>query len=200
MAASKYADTEAILALAGAGQRRFGENRVQDAVAKIAAAAAGPVLEWHLIGHLQSNKAHAAAGTFAMVESVDSLSIAGALARRALEAGRRLPVLLQVNVDEDPAKRGFYTGQAEAVYARITGLEGLRVEGLMTIGFPAASPAEARPSFAALRDVRDRLDRQGVAPPLIHLSMGMSSDYEVAIEEGATIVRVGKALFSHESR
>ena len=105
-----------------------------------------------------------------------------------------------MNVDEDPAKQGFYTGHVEALYARISAQEGLRVEGLMTIGFPAASAAEARPSFAALRDVRDRLDRQGVAAPLTHLSMGMSSDYEAAIEEGATIVRVGKALFSHDSR
>jgi len=111
-----------------------------------------------------------------------------------------LPVLLQVNVDGDPAKRGFYTGQVEAAYGQIAGLDGLSVEGLMTIGFRVSSPADARPSFAALRDLRDRLDRQGVAPPLTHLSMGMSFDYEVAIAEGATIVRVGKALFSYESR
>jgi uncharacterized pyridoxal phosphate-containing UPF0001 family protein len=135
-----------------------------------------------------------------MVETVDSLSIAETLARRAHEQGRTLPVLLQVNVDADPAKQGFYTGQVEAVYPRISALEGLRVEGLMTIGFQAPSAPEARPSFAALRGLRDRLDATGVAPPLRHLSMGMSADYEVAIEEGATIVRVGKALYSHDSR
>jgi pyridoxal phosphate enzyme (YggS family) len=206
VAASKYADAEGIRDLAVAGQVRFGENRVQEAQAKIAALArfaglgASPSLEWHLIGHLQSNKARAAVGTFAMVESVDSLSIAEALARRAQEAGLTLSVLLQANVDADPAKKGFYTGQIEALYPRFTGLEGLRVEGLMTIGWLAPTAAAARPSFAALRRLRDRLDQLGVAPPLRHLSMGMSSDYEVAIEEGATIVRVGKALFSHESR
>jgi pyridoxal phosphate enzyme (YggS family) len=206
VAASKYADAQGIQALAKAGQLRFGENRVQEAQAKIAALAGlaggegGPPLEWHLIGHLQSNKARAAAETFVMVESVDSLSIAETLDRRAREADRTLPVLLQANVDADPAKKGFYTGQIENRYARISALEGLRVEGLMTIGLQAPSAAGARPSFAALRGLRDRLDALGVAPPLRHLSMGMSADYEVAIEEGATIVRVGKALFSFESR
>jgi pyridoxal phosphate enzyme (YggS family) len=200
VAASKYANSEGIAELARAGQRWFGENRVQDAAVKIAALATGPALEWHLIGHLQSNKARAATDTFAMVESVDSLSIAAALARRARATGKILPLLLQVNVDADPAKRGFYTGQIEAAYGQVAALEGIRVEGLMTIGFQAPSAAAARPSFAALRQLRDRLDRQGVAPPLTHLSMGMSSDFEVAIEEGATIVRVGKALFSYESR
>jgi PLP dependent protein len=200
VAASKYADSEGVLALAEAGQRRFGENRVQEAVAKIGAVHTGRPLEWHMIGHLQSNKARAAAATFAMVETVDSLSIAGALAGHAREAGLTLPVLLQVNVDADPAKRGFYTEQVEAVYGHVSALEGLRVDGLMTIGLMTRSAAEARPSFATLRDLKDALDRQGVAPPLRHLSMGMSADYEVAIEEGATIVRVGKALFSYESR
>jgi pyridoxal phosphate enzyme (YggS family) len=200
VAASKYADSEGIAALAAAGQRRFGENRVQDALAKIASMTADPPLEWHMIGHLQSNKARAAAQTFAMVQTVDSLAIAEALARHTREAGQPLPVLLQVNVDGDPAKRGFYTGQMGGLYSQICGLQHLKVEGLMTIGFPTSSSAEARPSFAALRDLRDRLDLMEVAPPLRHLSMGMSADYEVAIEEGATIVRVGKALFSHESR
>jgi PLP dependent protein len=200
VAASKYADSEGIAALAAAGQRRFGENRVQDALAKIGAVDGGRPMEWHMIGHLQSNKARAAATTFAMVESVDSLATAEALAGHAREAGRTLPVLLQVNVDADPAKRGFYTAQVEAVYGHVSILEGLRVDGLMTIGLMTRSAAEARPSFATLRGLKDALDRQGVAPPLRHLSMGMSADYEVAIEEGATIVRVGKALFSYESR
>jgi pyridoxal phosphate enzyme (YggS family) len=198
VAASKYADSAGIGALVVEGQLRFGENRVQDALSK--QAAVGRPLEWHMIGHLQSNKARAAADAFAMVESVDSVSIAEALDRRARETGRTLPVLLQVNVDADPAKRGFYTGEIEADYGRISGLLGLKVEGLMTIGFVAPTAEEARLSFAALRGLKDRLDGQGVAPSLTHLSMGMSSDFEVAIEEGATIVRVGKALFSPESR
>ena len=204
LAVSKYADVAAVRALAAAGQRLFGENRVQDATAKINALAGDPPpgepLEWHLVGHLQTNKARAAIGAFAVVQSLDSLHVAQELSRRALEAGRALSVLIQVNVDDDPAKEGFYTGQAASVYAALTALPGLRVEGLMTIGKLVANPSAARPTFAALRGLRERLDRLGVAQPLRHLSMGMSSDYEVAIEEGATIVRVGNALFGGQSR
>ena len=142
VAASKYADAAGVKALAEAGQRVFGENRVQDALAKIQALAgeAEPAeLEWHLIGHLQSNKAKQAADGFAMVESVDSLPLAQTLSARAQAAGRVLPVLLQVNVDEDPAKHGFYTDHLVGVYASIAALDGISVEGLMTIG---ASPGK----------------------------------------------------------
>jgi PLP dependent protein len=204
LAVSKYADADAVRDLSAAGQRLFGENRVQEATAKIASlareASRGVPLQWHLIGHLQTNKARAAVDAFAAVQSVDSLHVAEELSRRALEAGRVLPVLAQVNVDNDPAKQGFYTGQVDGVYAAITALAGLRVEGLMTIGTLAATPTAARPTFAALRELRDRLDRLEVAEPLLHLSMGMSFDYEVAIAEGATIVRVGSALFGRQSR
>ena len=172
---------------------------MQKALPKIEALASRG-LEWHLVGHVQSNKARLAAETFAMVESVDSLALAETLSRRAQEASKVLPVLLQVNVDGDPAKHGFYTGQIGADYAAVSGLPGLQVEGLMTIGALAGSPEAARPTFAALRDLRDRLDALGVAPPLRHLSMGMSADYGVAILEGATIVRVGSALFEHDLR
>ena len=204
LAVSKYAAAAAVRDLVAAGQRLFGENRVQEATAKIALLASeawqGAPLQWHLIGHLQTNKARAAVDAFAAVQSVDSLHLAEELSRRALEAGRVLPVLVQVNVDNDPAKQGFYTGQVDGVYAAIIALTGLRVEGLMTIGTLAATPSAARPTFAALRELRDRLDRLGVAEPLRHLSMGMSFDYEVAIAEGATIVRVGSALFGGQSR
>jgi PLP dependent protein len=204
LAVSKYATAAAVRDLAAAGQRLFGENRVQEATAKIASLASeawqGASLQWHLVGHLQTNKARAAVHAFAAVQSVDSLHLAEELSQRALEAGRVLPVLVQVNVDNDPAKQGFYTGQVNGVYAAIAALAGLRVEGLMTIGTPAATPSAARPTFAALRELRDRLDRLGVAEPLRHLSMGMSFDYEVAIAEGATIVRVGSALFGIQSR
>jgi PLP dependent protein len=204
LAVSKYAAAAAVRDLVAAGQRLFGENRVQEATAKIALLASEAwrvaPLQWHLIGHLQTNKARAAVDAFAAVQSVDSLHLAEELSRRALEAGRVLPVLVQVNVDNDPAKQGFYTGQVDGVYAAIIALAGLRVEGLMTIGTLAATPSAARPTFAALRELRDRLDRLGVAEPLRHLSMGMSFDYEVAITEGATIVRVGSALFGGQSR
>ena len=199
LAVSKYADVSAIRALAAAGQRLFGENRVQDAIAKMQAMTADPGpavrLQWHLVGHLQANKVRAAVDAFAAIESLDSLHLAEALSRRAVESARIVPVLLQVNVDDDPAKHGFYTGQVDGVYASIAALPGLRVEGLMTIGVQVATASAARPTFAALRELRDRLDHLGVAEPLRHLSMGMSFDYEVAVEEGATIVRVGQALF-----
>ena len=202
IAASKYADAEGIRSLANAGQRAFAENRVGDARAKIATLAAPvpPRLEWHLIGHLQSNKARVAAETFAMVQSVDGLRLAETLSRKAQEAGNVLPVLLQVNVDDDPHKYGFHTSQVIAEYAAVRTLPGVRVDGLMTIGAMAGSPEAARPTFAALRALRERLDALGVAPPLQHLSMGMSADYEVAIAEGATIVRVGRALFEVDLR
>jgi pyridoxal phosphate enzyme (YggS family) len=214
LAVTKYAEVAAIRDLAAAGQRLFGENRVQAAIAKIGALAGDPQLlhpplsdpplsqplEWHLIGHLQTNKARAAVDAFAAVQSVDSLHLAEELSRRALEAGRVLRVLLQVNVDNDPAKQGFYTGQMTGVYSAVTALPGLQVEGLMTIGALVATPSATRPTFAALRRLRDGLDRLGVAGPMLHLSMGMSSDYQVAIEEGATIVRVGRALFGGQLR
>jgi len=199
VAVSKDTDVAGVAGLADAGQRLFGENRMQKALPKIEALASRG-LEWHLVGHVQSNKARLAAETFAMVESVDSLALAETLSRRAQEASKVLPVLLQVNVDGDPAKHGFYTGQIGADYAAVSGLPGVQVEGLMTIGALAGSPEAARPTFAALRDLRDRLDALGVAPPLRHLSMGMSADYGVAILEGATIVRVGSALFEHDLR
>jgi pyridoxal phosphate enzyme (YggS family) len=197
VAVSKYADISGVVALADAGQRLFGENRVQQALLKIEALASQG-LKWHMVGHVQSNKARLAAQTFAMVESVDSLALAEALARTALEGGNQLPALLQVNVDGDPRKHGFYTGQVGALYAAISGLGGLQVQGLMTIGALSGGLEGARPTFAALRHLRDHLDAMGVAPPLRHLSMGMSADYEVAISEGATIVRVGRALFEPE--
>jgi pyridoxal phosphate enzyme (YggS family) len=156
-----------------------------------------------MVGHLQSNKARIAAGTLAMVESVDSRALAETLSRRAREAARVLPVLLQVNVDDDPAKHGFSTAEVEAEYAALTALPGLRVEGLMTIGAmaarpEAARPEAARPTFAALRSLKHRLDALGVAGTLTHLSMGMSADFEAAVLEGATIVRVGSALFDRD--
>ncbi len=199
MAAGKYTDIEGIRALALAGQTTFGENRVQDAIAKSRSARlAGLDLKWHLIGHLQGNKARAAAATFDMVQSVDSLGIALDLSHRASALGRVLPCLLQVNVDEDRSKRGFYTASLVAEFESLVALEGLHIVGLMTIGARVATAEAARPTFAALRATRERVDDLGLAPPLRHLSMGMSADFEVAVEEGATIVRVGRVLVDGE--
>lgn len=197
LAASKYSDAPGILALAAAGQRLFGENRVQDAVAKVEELPyqVRKAIEVHMIGHLQSNKAGAAATVFDLVHTVDSVRLAGALGRGAAAAHRRLPVLVQVNVSSDPAKAGFQVDALRADQRKLLAIDSLEVRGLMTIGPLVESPAEARPTFAALRRLRDGL--AGYWPPaaLAQLSMGMSADFEVAIEEGATIVRVGTALF-----
>lgn len=197
LAASKYADGPGVVELAAAGQRLFGENRVQEAAAKVEELPhqVRRAIELHMIGHLQSNKAKAAAGLFDLVQTVDSLHLARELARGAEAAGRRLPVLVQVNVSSDPAKAGFSVEDLVAGQRQLLAIEQLEVRGLMTIG-PAAPAADAsRPTFAALRELRRRLAGDWPPAALVELSMGMSADFEVAIEEGATIVRVGTALF-----
>jgi len=176
-----------------AGLTTLGENRVQEAEAK-----AGEVdgATWHLVGPLQKNKARRALEIFETIESVDSLALAERLDRIATEVrpGARVPVLLQVNVDDDPSKTGFEPADLEASLGAILDLPRLDVRGLMTIGRQAAAPEDARPTFVGLRELAARLrDRDGRLGP--ELSMGMTDDFEVAVEEGATIVRVGRALF-----
>lgn len=196
LAASKYADASAVTYLAAAGQRVFGENRVQGAGAKIARLPhqLRKAIDLHMIGHLQSNKVRAAAEMFDMVETVDSARLARSLAVAADAVGRRLPVLLQVNVAGDPAKSGFHVDELDDM-GEVVSLEALEVQGLMTMGRAGETPAAARLTFRALRQLRDRLGGDWPPAALRHLSMGMSGDFEVAIEEGATIVRVGTALF-----
>lgn len=175
-----------------AGLTVLGENRVQEAAAKI------PVIEgatWHLVGALQANKARRALELFDVLESVHSLALARRLDRLAHQLGRaRVPVLLQVNVDQDPAKAGFDPDGLEALASQLDELPALEIRGLMTIGRLTTDPEAARPTFGALRSLSERLRARwpGLGG---ELSMGMSDDYEVAIEEGATIVRVGRALF-----
>jgi PLP dependent protein len=151
---------------------------------------------WHLIGPLQSNKARRALETFDVIESVDSLDLAERLARVAAEVrpGEAVSILVQVNVDADPAKAGFEAADLERALPEILALPGLRVDGLMTIGRQVAEPEAARSTFAGLRNLAARLR---AANPTLgpELSMGMSDDFEVAVEEGATIVRVGRAIF-----
>ena len=151
---------------------------------------------WHLIGPLQSNKARRALETFDVIESVDSLDLAHRLARVAAEVrpGRDTPILLQVNIDGDPAKAGFAAADLERGLPEILALPGLQVDGLMTIGRQVSEPEAARPTFAALRSLAARL-RAANASLGPELSMGMTDDFEVAVEEGATIVRVGRAIF-----
>jgi len=209
VAVTKTVPLPSILIAYALGLRDFGENRVQEAAAKIAGARPQATdIRWHLVGHLQTNKAKAAVELFDFIQSVDSLHLAEALERRAQVAGRRLPVLLEVNVSGEASKSGFAaagTGPAawrEALLPaveRLLALPHLDVQGLMTIA-PLASDAEqARPYFRALRQLRDELQQRFPQTSWRHLSMGMTDDFEVAIEEGATIVRLGRAIFGERT-
>lgn len=199
VAVSKTVPASRLRAALAAGLTTFGENRVQEAEAK---AGDVPGATWHLVGPLQSNKARRALVTFAVIESVDSLDLAVRLDRLADEVrpSKRVPILLQVNVDDDRAKAGFEPAAVEAAAGGIAALPRLEVRGLMTVGRLVERAEDARPTFVALRQLAERLraSGQGAAGWLgPELSMGMSDDFEVAIEEGATIVRVGRALFGH---
>ena len=184
IAVSKTMDAERIRQAVAAGVAALGENRVQEAKEKIETL--GRPVPWHLIGSLQTNKARDAARLFDWIHSVDRLELAQDLSRRA--GDRALNVLLQVNLGEEPQKGGIAPAEVKPLSEAVAGLPGLRVRGLMAIP-PAAVDAErTRPHFRRLRELRDELG-------LEHCSMGMSADYEVAIEEGATMVRVGTAIF-----
>jgi PLP dependent protein len=192
VAVSKTVAAERVRAAVEAGMTLFGENRVQEALAKLPEV---PGARWHLVGPLQSNKARRAIEAFDMIETLDSVSLAQRLDRIAGELGRAsVPVLLQVNVDRDVAKSGFAPEELPAAIDEVRGLARLDVRGLMTIGLEVARPQDARGTFAGLRELGERL--RGTWPGLgPELSMGMSDDYPIAVEEGATIVRVGRALF-----
>ena len=193
VAVSKTVPAERLRAAVAVGLTILGENRVQEALAKVDAV---PGAIWHLVGPLQSNKARRAVEAFGEIQSVDSVGLAERLSRLSgeLRPGRPLPVLLQVNVDDDPAKAGFEPAELEAALPAILDLPDLSVDGLMTIGRLVASAEQARPTFVALRALHARL-REAFPALGPELSMGMSDDYPVAVEEGATIVRVGRALF-----
>ena len=192
VAVSKTVAATRLAAAVEAGLAILGENRVQEAEAK---APSLPGARWHLIGPLQSNKARRAVELFEVVESVDSAGLAGRLDRIAGEAGRApLGVYLQVNVDRDEAKAGFVPETLEAELPALVALPNLRFLGLMTVGRPAEVPEAARPTFVRLRELSERL-RSRVKELGAGLSMGMSDDYPIAIEEGATVIRVGRAIF-----
>jgi pyridoxal phosphate enzyme (YggS family) len=193
VAVTKTVAAERVRAAVAAGLAVLGENRVQEGEAK------APLVEgatWHLIGPLQSNKARRAIETFDVIESVDGVALAERLERLAGEGGstRGLPVLLQVNVDRDPAKAGFEPDSLSDAIAALEPLRHLELRGLMTVGRLGDRPEDARPTFVALRALSEQL-RSGRPTLGPELSMGMTDDFEVAVEEGATIVRVGRALF-----
>ena len=197
VAVSKTVPADALRDAVAAGLDLLGENRVQEGVAK---AGEIPGARWQLVGPLQSNKARRALEVFESIQSVDSVELARRLDRLAREVvpGSRYPVLLQVNVDDDPAKAGFAPGELAAALEAIGGLEALDVRGLMTIGRLVSRPEDARSTFRSLREASERLRGAG-APIGPDLSMGMTDDFELAIEEGATIVRVGRALFGERA-
>jgi pyridoxal phosphate enzyme (YggS family) len=192
VAVSKKQSAELIREAVDAGQLLFGENRVQEAMVKIPSLPGS--LRWHLVGHLQSNKIRKALPLFELIHSVDSAELAGEIDRIAGEMGLFPRVLLEVNVSGEGSKHGFRPEQLERDLETLLALPRLQVEGFMTMA-PLAPEAEAaRPFFAGLRELRDRMAaRAGI--PFGVLSMGMSGDFEVAVEEGATLVRVGSAIF-----
>jgi pyridoxal phosphate enzyme (YggS family) len=194
IAVSKTVDAERVRVAYELGLKTFGENRVQEARGKIAALKL-PLIRWELIGHLQTNKVARAVELFARVQSVDSLRLALALEDAAARLGRVLPVLLEVNVAAEASKQGLALEDAAPVARAVVALPHLRVEGLMTVAPQASDPETVRPVFRALGALRARLCEEVPGSAWEHLSMGMTDDFEVAITEGATLVRIGRALF-----
>ena len=178
-----------------AGQRDFGENRVQEGLQKIATSA-DLEIRWHLLGHLQTNKARKAGAAFATIQSVDSVELLQKLDQAAGEAGTRPELLIQVDLAGEATKFGAAPGEVPRLFDAAVGLQAAQVVGLMTLPPVPDTPEDARPWFRRLRGLRDEWLASGVAPSMLReLSMGMSGDFEVAIEEGATMVRVGTAIF-----
>jgi PLP dependent protein len=196
LAISKTFPREFIVRAAEAGIHKFGENRVREAEDKIPYLPEIPGLEWHLVGHLQTNKAKRAAELFDVIHSLDSVKLALKLNQACLEMGKVLSVLLQVDLGEEATKFGAEPGQIREIVAAMPECTGLKLNGLMTIPPFFEDPEKVRPYFARLRQMRDELEsEQPGCLGLKHLSMGMSHDFEQAIQEGATIVRIGTAIF-----
>ena len=176
-----------------AGLRSFGENRVQEALAKMSELP--PDIDWHLIGHLQSNKARQAVGQFSLIHSVDSVHLAQDIDKQAAKRSLRQAVLLQVNIADEETKFGLPPEAVLDTAAEVAQLEHIELRGLMTIGPIVNDPQEIRWLFAQLRELRDGAQARLPRLNLAELSMGMTGDFEVAIEEGATLIRVGRAIF-----
>jgi hypothetical protein len=192
LAVTKGQPPEVVKAAADLGQIFFGENKVQEAKAKISLCPGK--LRWHFIGHLQSNKSRDAVELFEMIQSVDSLSLAQEIAKRAEQAAKTMPVMVEVNVAGEASKFGYPPGQLLAELKAINALSRLEIQGLMIVPPWLPEAENVRPYFRRLRELKTECE-QILGVPLPHLSMGMSDDFEVAIEEGATMVRIGTALF-----
>jgi len=192
LAVSKGMPPEVVRAAADVGLSLFGENKVQEAKAKIPLCPGR--LRWHMIGHLQSNKCRDAVHLFEMIQAVDSLALAQELDKWASKQARTMPILLEVNLAGESTKFGFNPKQLLADLEAINSLPRLEVHGLMTMAPWTPDPEKARPLFRSLRGLKGQCEEK-LGAPLPHLSMGMSGDFEPAIEEGATLVRIGTALF-----
>jgi pyridoxal phosphate enzyme (YggS family) len=197
LAVSKTHPPETIKAAADCGQIFFGENKVQEAKAKIPLCPGK--LRWHFIGHLQSNKCRDTVELFEMIQSVDSLSLAQEINKRAEQAAKRMPVLIEVNAAGEASKFGYQPERLLAEFKQLNALPRLEIHGLMTVPPWSPEAEDSRPHFRRLREFKERAEAV-LGAPLPHLSMGMSGDFEIAIEEGATIVRVGTALFGPRAK
>ncbi len=192
VAVSKLHPSDAVNEAARLGIKNFGENKVQEAKAKIPMCISG--ITWHLIGHLQTNKARDAVELFDMIHSVDSLKLAEELNKRAEKIEKKIPILIEVNVSGEISKFGYVPELLIGEIGKIASMPNLKLQGLMTIAPFTENPEAIRPVFRQLRELKERCE-QLLNQPLPHLSMGMSNDYEIAIEEGATLVRIGTAIF-----
>ena len=195
IAVTKAFLAEAIISAYKNGIRSIGENRVQEALMKFKETPELPGLKRRLIGHLQTNKARKAFNLFDTIDSVDSMKLARKLSGAAREKEKKKTILIQVNMARDPAKFGFVPDQLDEIL-ELTNLEGLNVEGLMTIGSQTEDEGEIRSTFQKLREMREGVNQQLSADKKMkHLSMGMSADFEIAVEEGATMLRLGTVIF-----
>jgi len=190
---SKTRPVEVIRTAYELGLRDFGENRIEEAETKFGLLPDD--IRWHMVGHVQSRKAARAVTPYVLVHSVDRMKLARRLDRFAGEAGRTLPILLEVNVSGEASKYGLHPAEVKPAVEAMRGFEHLRIQGLMTMAPIVPDPEEARPVFVALRELRQRLAAHFPDLDWRHLSMGMTDDFEVAVEEGATIVRIGRAIF-----
>ena len=197
LAVTKSQPPELVTEAAKLGLTLFGENKVQEAKAKIPLCPAR--LRWHMIGHLQSNKCRDAVELFELIQSVDSLSLAEELNKRAQQAAKTVPILLEVNIVGEASKFGYKPEQLLLDLAKLNALPRLELHGLMTVPPTSPVPEKVRPVFRRLRELREQC-QQALGAPLPHMSMGMSGDFEVAIEEGSTIVRVGTAIFGQRPK
>ena len=198
MAVTKTVSPEKISQAINAGVTMFGENYVQEAKEKITAL--GKQTQWHMIGHLQTNKAKYAVNLFNYVHSVDRIELAQELDKRAGLTGHKMNILIEVNVSGEQTKNGVSANAALDLIKRIASLENISVRGLMTMAPYSDNPENSRPYFIALRNLRNQISREQIPGiQMEELSMGMTDDFEVAIEEGATIVRIGRAIFGRRN-